>query len=92
MGIHVAVVTLDIDMPLMNGKEVCEKIRQFERENNLKRPAVILISGNYEEEDMHNLLSQDNENRSDCFLMKPLVFGELCWALYKYGCFMKDPN
>jgi len=79
------VVTLDIDMPVMNGKEVCEKIRQYERENHIKRAIVILISGNYEEEDVSNLLSENNQNRPDCFLKKPLVFEELCWALYKHG-------
>jgi len=80
------IVTLDIDMPIMDGKQVCEKIRQYERENNLKRSIIILISGNYEEEDMHNLLlsNKGEGNGPDCFLKKPLVFEELCWTLYKY--------
>ena len=81
---NVDIVTLDIDMPLMNGKEVCVKIREYERENQVKRAIIILISGNYEEEDVLNLLNRDNPNRPDCFLKKPLVFEELCWALYKY--------
>jgi len=52
----------------------------------LKKSIIILISGNYEEEEMHNLLEkEDDEERADCFLKKPLVFEELCWALYKYG-------
>jgi len=79
------VVTLDIDMPIMNGREACEKIRQYEREHGLKRSMILLISGNYEEEDMHSLLSKENENKADCFLKKPLVFEELCWALYKFA-------
>ena len=72
-------------MPLMNGKDVCEKIRQHGRENNLKRPIIILISGNYEEEEMHHMLSQQNENhnKADCFLKKPLVFEEPCSAIYQ---------
>jgi len=78
------IITLDIDMPIMNGNEVCEKIRQYEQKNNLRRSFVILISGNYEEKDMYNLLKKDSEMGADCFLRKPLVFEELCWMLYKY--------
>jgi len=83
--IHIDIITLDIDMPLMNGREVCEKIRQFEKQNNLKRSFVILISGNYEEKDVSNFLStkEREDMQADCFLKKPLVFEELCWALYK---------
>jgi len=81
---RVDVVTLDIDMPIMDGKQACEKIRQYEKENNLKRSIIILISGNYEEEDMRNLLEKGEGNNPDCFLKKPLVFEELCWALDKY--------
>jgi len=86
---RIDIITLDIDMPIMNGKEVCEKIREYERENGLKRSIIILISGNYEEEDMHNLLSKENKNRPNCFLKKPLVFEELYWTVYKFGCLEK---
>jgi len=87
---HIDIITLDIDMPLMNGKEVCEKIRVYERENKLKRSIIVLISGNYEEEDMHTLLAKENLNRPDCFLKKPLVFEEFCWALYKHECLSNE--
>jgi len=83
----VDIITLDIDMPVMSGKEVCEKIRQYEKEKNLKKSTIVLISGNYEEEDLYNLLSKQNENHNlaDCFLKKPLVFEEFCWAIYKHS-------
>jgi len=84
---RIDIVTLDIDMPIMDGKEVCQKIRQYEKENNLKRSIIILISGNYEEDDMRCLLNKGSkDNGPDCFLKKPLVFEELCWTLYKFGC------
>jgi len=86
-GIHIDVVTLDIDMPIMNGKEVCEKIRWYEKQNDMKRSFIVLISGNYEEKEMHNLLNKEHDKGADCFLKKPLVFEELCWALYNnYYC------
>jgi len=46
---------------------------------------IVLISGNYEKEEMHNLMSKKQNgsgNKADCFLKKPLVFEEFCWALY----------
>jgi len=88
---HLHIITLDIDMPIMNGKEVCEKIRQYEREKNLKPAMIILISGNYEEQEMFDLLSQKRGSGVDCYLKKPLVFEELCWALYKYVFAVSSP-
>jgi len=84
-GVYPDVVTLDIDMPVMNGKEACEKIREYERQNPQVRPCVILlISGNYAEENMKGLLGDGEKRNADCFLKKPLVFEEFCFAIYKH--------
>jgi len=81
-GRDVDIVTLDIDMPLMNGKEVCEKIREYEEKNEVKKPCVvILISGNYEEENVEKLWLDGGRRKADYFLKKPLVFEEFCWAI-----------
>jgi len=79
----VDIVTLDIDMPIMNGKVTCEKIREYEREHNLKPVIIILISGNYEEQYVANFVGNGHNRKADCFLKKPLLFEELCWAVYK---------
>jgi len=91
--IKIDIITLDIDMPILNGKEVCRKIRLYEKEKNLKRSIIILISGNYEEEEMYNLLNRESGcDKADCFLKKPLVFEELCWAIYKHGSMLRNDS
>jgi len=75
-------VVLDIDMPLMNGKMVCEKIRQFERENRLKPAVIILMSGNYDKEKIEDYVDPRNGNKADCFLKKPVSFDEFSCAIY----------
>jgi len=86
MGIQVDIVALDIDMPVMNGKEALEKIRETERRVGVKPAIIMLISGNYEEENLSNLLDGKNVNKADFFLRKPLIFDEFCWNLYKHCC------
>jgi len=70
----------------MDGKEVCEKLRKYEKENGLRRAMILLISGNYEGEDVMQSLGKDSEDKADCFLKKPLVFEEFCWTIYKFRC------
>jgi len=81
---QVNIVTLDIDMPIMDGKQACEKIRDYEREHNLKPALIILISGNYEEQHVNNFLDGYSGRKADCFLKKPLLYEEFCWTIYKH--------
>ena len=83
-GVGVDVVTLDIDMPIMDGKEACEKIRQYEKENNIRPAIIMLISGNYEMQQVSELIGDRQERKADSFIRKPLVLSEFCWNLYKH--------
>jgi len=82
-GKMVDIVTLDIDMPKMDGKIACQKIREFERANKLSPAIIILISGNYDEEQVEKDLGGNNEKKADCFLKKPLKFEEFSSTLFK---------
>ena len=84
-GSPVDVVTLDIDMPIMDGKEACEKIREYEEEHLLKPAIGLLISGNYETQQVANLIGDGYNRKEDCFIRKPLIFSEFYWSLYKYA-------
>jgi len=82
-GGRIDVVTLDIDMPIMDGRQVCDNIRQYERENRLKPVVIILISGNYNKEQVEEYVNPENGHRADCFLRKPVSFSEFSRAVYE---------
>ena len=69
-GNMVDIMTLDIDMPRMDGKTACLKIREFEKANKLNPTIIVLISGNYEEQQIH----LGTEKKADYFLKKPVTF------------------
>ena len=79
-GKMVDIVTLDIEMPKMDGKTACQKIREFEKENKLSPAIIILISGNYEAEQM-DFLGKDK--KADCFLKKPVTFEEFSSTIFR---------
>jgi len=83
-GQHVDIVTLDIDMPIMDGKRACEQIREYERQNNKKPTIIMLISGNYDEQQLANFIDKEQTKKADCFLRKPVLFEEFRWACYKH--------
>jgi len=82
--IDIDVVTLDIDMPIMDGRMVCDKIRQYEKENKLKPVVIILISGNYDKEQINEYINFSNGggHRADFFLKKPVSFEDFSHAVY----------
>ena len=82
-GIVIDVVTLDIDMPKMSGKVACEKIREYERQKGIMPTNIMLISGNYDEEQVKECLDSNGVERADCFLRKPLLFEEFSSAVYR---------
>ena len=82
-GVVIDIVTLDIDMPKMDGKVACEKIREYERQKGIAPTTVMLISGNYDEEQVKECLDSNGLRRADCFLRKPLLFGEFSSAVYR---------
>jgi len=86
-NIDIDCVILDIDMPEMNGKTACEKIRQYEKENKLKPVVIILISGNYDKEQIEDYVNGD---KADCFLKKPVSFNEFTKAIYHSIVIQKD--
>jgi len=78
-NIHIDVVTLDIDMPIMGGRQVCDNIRQYEKEHRLEPVVIILISGNYDKKEIEEYI---NSEKANCFLRKPVSFSEFSRAVY----------
>ena len=65
------------------GKIACQKIREYERQMRLNPSIVILISGNYDVQQVNDYLDAHNERRADCFLKKPVEFDEFCSTIYR---------
>ena len=83
-GVIIDIVTLDIDMPKMNGKMACQKIRDYERLKGIRPTTIMLISGNYDTEQMKKSLGRSNEGGADCFIKKPILFEEFSLAVYRF--------
>jgi len=67
-------ITMDIEMPLMDGKEASALIREFEDANNLKPVKIAMITGNVSQKE--ECLSLTGKVRADFFLRKPTSFLE----------------
>ncbi|KAF2211177.1 hypothetical protein CERZMDRAFT_60251 [Cercospora zeae-maydis SCOH1-5] len=66
-------VLMDISMPVMDGMEATRRIREFERENGLKKSTVIALTGLASEK-----AREEAETVGiDVFLPKPVKFKEL---------------
>ena len=73
----VHVVTMDLDMPIMKGKESAQKIREFELEKGLQPCTMIIISANCTESEIKECLDKNGRIRANAFLKKPVTMDEL---------------
>jgi len=71
------IIALDLDMPIMDGKKVAQKIREKEIELNLKNCLIIITSGNCSESEIKECIDPQGRIRADAFLKKPISFEEL---------------
>ena len=69
-------VTLDVQMPKMDGKTVCRKIREYEKQKGIKPAIIILISGNYDERCIRECLHSGSNKGANSFIRKPLMFDD----------------
>jgi len=78
------VVTMDVEMPIMDGMTAAVKIREFEIEKNLKPIAIFMISGNCGEGTIRKCVNPNGEIRSQAFLKKPVDLSVLRDTIFKY--------
>jgi Signal transduction histidine kinase len=82
-NIRVDLLISDIDMPIMDGKALCRKIRKHEAEHKLSRMPIIIISGNDSIVDINKLLDTNGECQADYFVKKPLTCSDLLLVIGK---------
>jgi len=78
-GVDIYIETLDRDMPIMDGRKVCDSIRQYEKDKRLKPVLInliveIMIKSKY--------INNEKGYRADCFLRKPVSFSEFIQTVY----------
>lgn len=73
-------VLMDIQMPIMDGVEATEKIRQFELENELPKAVIIAITANVMMEEK----AEYGSAGLDDIIPKPLIFEDFLSTINKY--------
>ena len=72
------VILMDVDMPVMNGKEATARIREFERQKNWSENAKIIILTAYaDRKSQQELLDTNGSYRANSFISKPGSYEEL---------------
>lgn len=75
------IVTMDLDMPIMDGKEAATKIRDLETEKGLKPCILIIISGNCTDSEIKECMDKTGPIRANGFLKKPVNIEDLTRAI-----------
>jgi len=71
------VIALDLDMPIMDGKKVAQRIREKELEMKLNPCLIIITSGNCSESEINECIDPNGKIKANAFLKKPINFDEL---------------
>ena len=67
---------MDIEMPVLNGKDAALQIRSIEKEYRLDETKIIFVSGNTLKKEIEECLDKNGKIRGAAFLRKPLSFDE----------------
>jgi len=78
-NIWLDMVLLDIRLSVLDTRTVCDQIRNFERERKLKPTLIVLMTGNYDREEINEYLDR---HQVDGFLRKPISLSEFSKATY----------
>ena len=61
-------------MPIMDGKEACRQIRQYEKEKKIPQIQIILVTGYATENEKNECLNPEGDIKADLFYRKPMTF------------------
>jgi len=85
------IVTMDLEMPIMEGKTASKQIRQLEKEFELEPSLLMIVSGNCVQDEIAECLDQEKEIRADHFVKKPAKMEDLSNALNLYKKKISSP-
>ena len=78
------IITMDLDMSVMDGKQSSRIIRQFERQKRINSCFLMIISGNCSESEINECLDQEGSITANSFLKKPVDIGEFARVLSEH--------
>ena len=78
------IVTMDLEMPIMDGKKAAELIREFERRRNLTPCLLIIVSGNCSESEIAECTDVNGKIRANVFVKKPASIEELSRIIIRH--------
>lgn len=78
------IVTMDLTMPVMDGKKAAQKIREFEVKRKIEPCVLIVISGNCSESEIAECIDPLGEIRANAFLKKPANIEELLRVIARH--------
>ena len=74
---YFALITMDLQMPVMNGIEACKQIRAVETAQRRQRKAkIVVITANCTEEDKDEVLNPNKACKANSFFRKPLTMAD----------------
>ena len=71
------IVTMDLTMPIMDGKKSAERIREYEAAKGLQPCILIVISGNCGDSEIEECTNPKGKIRANAFLKKPASIEDL---------------
>lgn len=78
------IVVMDLDMPLMNGKDAAWKIREYEARMGLEPCLLMIASGNCGHAEIDECIDKTGFIRADVFLRKPLEINDIARAIANF--------
>jgi len=73
---HYSFITMDLQMPVMDGITACQEIRKYEERKSQLPVPIIVITGNCAENEKIKCLDPKGGVRASKFFRKPFTFGE----------------
>jgi len=73
---YIDLIFMDLDMPVMDGKTSCAKIREFEKANKRTPVIIVILTGNCTEHELKECLDKKGAIRADYFYRKPMPLSD----------------
>ena len=75
------IITMDIDMPIMDGKDASKMIRELENREGLVPCFLSIVSANCADSEVNDCLDKEGQVKADCFIKKPASMEDLLNAI-----------